>query len=70
MGRRNLEEETNVMKMKMVPTTEKQEAIRSVVSRAESWESVRDMVTMKMMGVFVAESRREREQEKRSGVRS
>lgn len=41
MGRRNLDEEMKVTKMKMVPTTEKQEAILSVVSRAESWDSVR-----------------------------
>ena len=34
MGLRKLGEDTKVTKMKMVPTSEKQEATRSVISRA------------------------------------
>ena len=33
----------NVTKMKMVPTTEKQDATLSVVSMASSWATVRPM---------------------------
>ncbi len=37
MGLRNFEDDTKVTKMIIVPTSEKQEATRSTVSRERSW---------------------------------
>ena len=42
MGLRKLGEDTNVMKMKMVPTREKHDATRSVVSSELNWLCVKD----------------------------
>ena len=39
------------MKMNIVPTTEKQEAIRSVVSSAASWPSVSDITAVGSVNV-------------------
>ena len=42
MGLRKFGEDTKVMKMKMVPTSEKHDAIRSVVSSELNWLFVKD----------------------------
>ena len=52
MGRRKFGDETKVMKMKMVPTREKHDAIRSVVSSELNWLCVKDgMVSHGSLGV-------------------
>ena len=52
MGLRKFGEETKVMKMKMVPTREKHDAIRSVVSSELNWLCVKDgMVSHGSSGV-------------------
>lgn len=42
MGFRKLGEDTKVTKMKIVPMSEKQDATRSVVSRALDWPAVKE----------------------------
>lgn len=42
MGLRKLDEDTNVTKMKIVPTSEKQDATRSVISSALASPAVKE----------------------------
>jgi len=57
-----------VIKINIVPTTEKQEAILSVVSSAASWLSVRGMTTARTVQKIVAVEPEEGFVEQRSKV--